>query len=292
MSSIQFASLGGDSKKKRILDLNLDFDSPEQIVLACRKYGCLFITSDDLTVEKFVNFNDSFTLQYANDAKRRSSLEIGKGKIRGVDPGRDAHQLHSEASFSPSWPRLICFYAKEPDELRPAATTLADGVNIWKQLSTSTKRFFLEHPVMYECAVPITAPNPNTRATSKEYFFEEPGLTKARFDPKTGLLHFTQKRYCVIPTFNDDLAFVTHAFHNPKDPQILSVKFEGAVLPELIQQEVLEVFEAEIYEHNWDAKTIVMVDNRRMMHGRREIPVGSKRDLLIMQPLRIKKFHD
>jgi alpha-ketoglutarate-dependent taurine dioxygenase len=288
MTSSRYACIDHDSKRVRKLDLKIDLNNPEQIVTACRKYGCLFISSDDLSVDKFVSFNDSFTLQYANDAKRRSSLAIGKEKIRGVDPGRDAHQLHSEASFSPSWPRFITFFAKEPDQIRPAATTLADGVNIWKKLSISSKSFFLKHPAVYECAVPIAEAKPETRASLKEYFFEEPGLINATFNPKTGYLNFTQKRYCVTPTITEELAFVTHAFHDPKDPQILSVNFGGAVLPESVREEVLGVFESEIYEHKWDKQTIVMIDNRRMMHGRREIPEGSERELLIMQALKTK----
>ena len=47
--------------------------------------------------------------------------------------------LHSEASFSPSWPEILWFYCSVPQKY--GQTTLCDGEELWKKLSYKTKFF-------------------------------------------------------------------------------------------------------------------------------------------------------
>ena len=277
------------SKSKHKQSIFLEENSLEKIWQLYKNNGCLFITPDSLSEDYYIEFSKKFTRQFANDAYRRSFTTTDGLKIRAVDQDLSRHDLHSEASFSPSWPNILWFYAKALDEALPAATTIADGVEIWKKLKTSTKQFFLKNQVVYDCSVPIAEPNLKSISREIPYILEEPGCYQSTFNPAEGVFRFKQKRYCVVKTYSGELTFVNHAFHFPSDPQIISVEFEGKVEMKqiaLIKEEVLQIYEQCTVEHNWDQKTFIMLDNRRMMHGRRPIPFNSKRNLLILQTLR------
>jgi alpha-ketoglutarate-dependent taurine dioxygenase len=283
---IEYVEFSKSNHKQRIF---LEENSLEQIWQLYKNNGCLFITPDRLSEDYFIEFSKKFTKQFANDAYRRSFTTTDGLKVRAVDEDLSRHDLHSEASFSPSWPKILWFYAKALDEALPAATTIADGVEIWKRLKTSTKQFFLQNQVVYDCSVQIAEPNLKSISREIPYILEEPGCYQSTFNPAEGMFRFKQKRYCVAHTYSGELTFVNHAFHFPPDPQILSVEFEGKVeIKQLafIKEEVLQVYEQCTVEHNWDQKTFIMLDNRRMMHGRRPIPFNSKRNLLILQTLR------
>ena len=61
-----------------------------------------------------------------------------------VDLGNNEIPLHSEASFSPSWPEIIWFYCSSPSK-KSGFTTVVDGVKVYENLKISTKKFFLEN---------------------------------------------------------------------------------------------------------------------------------------------------
>lgn len=286
MMDIEYVDFSNLKNKKKV---QLEVNSLEQVWQLYKNYGCLFITPVGLTEDFFVNFAKDFTEQFANDAYRRLFVDKNGIKVSSVDKDLSRHDLHSEASFSPAWPKILWFYCSELDADLPAATTIADGIQIWKKLKPSTKQFFLKNQAVYDCAVPITDENLKSPSREIPYMMEEPGCYQATFNPADGMFRFKQKRYCVAQTYSGELAFVNHIFHFPPDPQILSVKFEEVVDQEkllAIREEVLKVYEECTLEHTWDKKTFVMLDNRRMMHGRRPIPPKSKRNLLILQTLR------
>ena len=72
---------------------------------------------------------------------------FGKKNITSVDYGFNEIDLHSEASFAPSWPVIIWFYCITPTAGEGGATTLCDGSVLWKKLSTKAKTFFLTNPI-------------------------------------------------------------------------------------------------------------------------------------------------
>ena len=76
-------------------------------------------------------FTDLFTIKYANDAMRRT-VRFKDKRAHDVDPGIREMPLHSEASYSPSWPEIIWFYCNKAPK-NSGSTTISDGQTIYKK---------------------------------------------------------------------------------------------------------------------------------------------------------------
>ncbi len=72
-----------------------------------------------------------------------------------------------------------------------------------------------------------------------------------------------------------------------RDPQVLGWNLEdGSEIPDDIMSEVKEVSDRLTININWNDNELCMIDNKRMMHGRRAILENEKRDILNIQSLR------
>ena len=96
------------SKKENLFDLQYNL-----IISLFEKYGFIIFRGFELNGNEITRFTDIYTETYSVDALRRKTRFDNK-KIRNVDYGFSKVDLHSEASFTPSWPELIWFYCNIP----------------------------------------------------------------------------------------------------------------------------------------------------------------------------------
>ena len=73
-----------------------------------KKYGIVVLENFKLKPEKLIDFTNQFTIKYSNDAQRRME-RFGKKSIKSVDVGNHQIPLHSESSFTPACPEIMCF---------------------------------------------------------------------------------------------------------------------------------------------------------------------------------------
>ena len=85
-----------------------------------------------------------YTHIYANDALRRKTRLENK-KIKNVDIGLHKVDLHSEASFSPSWPEIIWFACILPSQKNSGNTILCDGIKLWEAYPKTINPITLNH---------------------------------------------------------------------------------------------------------------------------------------------------
>ena len=102
--------------------------------------GVIFFENFTNNNNQLIKFTDQFTRKYVADAERRES-RLGHKNIKNVDSGNSEIKLHSEASFTTTWPEIIWFYCNTPPKVG-AQTTLCDGLRLWEKLSRDTKKFF------------------------------------------------------------------------------------------------------------------------------------------------------
>ena len=119
-----------------------------EIVSLFEKYGVILFRGFNLKPERVINFTDLYTEKYARDAYRRKN-RFDEKNIHDVDLGNDAHTLHSEGSYSPTYPEIIWFYCNIPPD-NGGHTILCDGVKLWKALSSETKAYFLKEPLRFD----------------------------------------------------------------------------------------------------------------------------------------------
>ena len=267
-----------------------DIDRNE-IVKIFENKGIILFKNFNIDKDHIVKFTDLFTLQYANDANRRE-IRFENPKLHNVDPGKMEMPLHSEASYSPSWPEIVWFYCRLAPK-KSGQTTVCDGRLIYKNLSQKTKNFFLSNQIVYKLKIPYERKK-NNQSDSEEiklkpWYIENPGVTDCFIDFKNKEIHLKQKRYAVVETRKSNkVSFSNHLqIILDRDPQVLGWSLEdGSKIPDDIMSEVKKVSDRLTININWNDNELCMIDNKRMMHGRRAILENEKRDILNIQSLR------
>ncbi len=234
-------------------------------------------------VSKFVNV---FTAKYSNDAYRRENIP-GEKNIKSVDLGKHEIPLHSESSFTSTWPEIIWFYCLDVSESKKGKTTICDGIKLWNQLSIETKTFFLSNPFCFELEIEIA----KKKAPSKHWYFEEIGFGKSDINFVKGRINTNFSKFLVHrDRFTNKICFANHLFSCLKKDESQIKKFyplSKKKLPDNIIREVKEKSEKLTYEHDWKKFDLIMINNKRFLHGRRKIDNLSKRQIVNLQSLEI-----
>ena len=264
--------------------------SKQKLVNIFEEKGLIIFRNFNLDKLKITKFTDIFTTKYANDALRRS-VRLKNNKVRDVDPGKLEMPLHSEASYSPSWPEIIWFYCNLAPK-NSGQTTVCDGQSIYKNLNASEKKFFLENQILYDLKIPYGEEifkNKNSKNKLKPWHIDHPGVKDCFINFSKKEIVFKLKRYAINKlNYTDKLAFVNHLqIILNRDPQVLNITMEnGKKVPSKIMKKVKKVSDDLTVDINWKNHDLCMIDNRRFMHGRREINSSEKRDIMVIQTLK------
>ena len=110
-------------------------------------------------------------------------------------------------------------------------------------------------------------------------------------DWKKGSIILTQLRYAVQESrFGGTLCFANHLQAElGKDPQITNrsmITASGQEIPEPCMKEVRQESSNLTYPLSWQKHDLVMIDNRRLMHGRTAFQQDEPRDIVIVQTAR------
>jgi len=252
------------------------------IVKLFENSGLILFRDFNIKPNEIVKLTDIYTENYANDALRRSS-RMEQKEVRNVDYGNGEMALHSEASFSPNWPEIIWFFCNEFNTDGRGATTLCDGIKLWDNLSYETKNFFLLNPIKYKLRIPVT--EKKTGKKTKKWFLNYQGAGDGLLDLSKGLLNITQIRFAAYPSrLHNKMCFSNHTLYKDTDPTIIEWgTINGDKIPQNILDETNKKSKEITYDMSWKKNDLIMVDNKRFMHGRRAFNKGDRRDLVVIQ---------
>tara|TARA_B100000787_G_C16181293_1_gene291975 strand:+ start:116 stop:1021 length:906 start_codon:yes stop_codon:yes gene_type:complete len=263
--------------------LNIKKKQIKEIILNFEKYGIIIFKNLKIKPKELTKFTDYFSQTYAGDAMRRAE-RFGRKNIRNVDAGYQEITLHSEASFTPAWPELVWFFCLKPPLDKKGATTFCDGLMLWKKLSNKLKNFFLSNPIVYDLKIPINVKKRNIK--KKAWSLNEPGINNCFIDYKKRLLSLELTRFSVHKSRNDqDLCFANHLLIDlNSENQLIRRSLVGKKkIPQSILNEIKKKAAELTYEIKWSKNDLVMVDNKRFMHGRRAYKKNSPRDIVVIQ---------
>ena len=273
------------SYQKNLLKLNKN-----RIIDIFKERGFIIFRNFQIKKELITKFTDLFTIKYANDAMRRT-VRFKDKRAHDVDPGIREMPLHSEASYSPSWPEIIWFYCNKAPK-NSGSTTISDGQTIYKKFNSSLKKFFLENQIIYDLKVPFGKKNNKSNILKKNFkkpwHIDYPGISDCYLNLKTNEVNFKLKRYAVVKDkYNLNLSFVNHLqIILNRDPQVkkISMNLSDKILKKRIA-EVKNISDECIYEIQWQNGDLCMINNQRFMHGRRRIEKNENRDIINIQTL-------
>lgn len=251
--------------------------------------GVLLFKEGAQNVDEFCDFVKQHSSRLSMDPAR--VIEGGVAQL--VDAGTDAVGLHCENGNSPFWPDLTWFYCKEAPS-KGSETTVCDGISVFNRLSADTQQFFLNNDIRY-------SRNVQADKWKRLVCHYTPGLARledarlehllalTKNDPHTEIIyhpenesidyHFTVSAIQVsdvsgLPAFANSVLGPSYNYEKPK----ITIATTGEPIPPAYMEEIIRVTEEETIPIRWNDNDFVMIDNRRVMHGRNAI-VDSRRKI-------------
>ncbi|MCM2292382.1 TauD/TfdA family dioxygenase [Allorhizobium sp. BGMRC 0089] len=208
--------------------------------------------------------------------------------------------LHGEMQYLPSPPELLWFYCDEPPQ-NGGQTTVAPARAVEERLSDATRKFFADNRILYKR---VLGPDDWRKTFLTEDFDEakafcaEQGLTMTQRSSGTVDVSYVTDAIRIGPKgeryFINNILFVQageDAFHSGYAKQSLGVDVpewpfvvrseDDQPLPREILSDIARASEEETKNIDWQSGDFVVLDNRRILHGRRESVAGGKRKILV-----------
>jgi alpha-ketoglutarate-dependent taurine dioxygenase len=207
------------------------------------------------------------------------------GKVaQKVDAGFDAVGLHCENGNNPFLPHLCWFFCEKAAK-EGSQTTVCDGFSVWDALSASTRERFLAQPIQYSRNVEAAKwktfvfhslqgrkPLEQIEFSDLAAIYQGHQGASAELKPD-GSIHYVYQVPAVHRTqFSERLAFANSILgpsYNYEKPKITFA--DGSPIPEQMLAEIADVTERCTENVEWQDGEVVLIDNTRVMHGRRAI---------------------
>ncbi|GAU69232.1 AMP-dependent synthetase and ligase [Streptomyces sp. NBRC 110611] len=201
-----------------------------------------------------------------------------------VDAGTGAVGLHLENGNSPFGPDLTWFLC-EKAAASGSRTTVCDGYRVWDAASDTARAVFGTQDIMYGRRVEEPKwkafvchqtegrkePDDVTFADLKELLGGTVTTTLQLNDD--GSIHYAYRTGAARPTlFGSRLAWANSVFgpsYNYEAPRITFA--DGTAIPDALLAELRRITDDLTEELDWQDGDVALIDNTRVMHGRREI---------------------
>ena len=252
--------------------------SKKKIINIYKKNGAVIFKGFNFNLNNFKKFTKIFTNIYARDANRRKKLK----DLNYVDSGNQYMSLHSEASFSPSWPEIVWFYGKLPTK-KFGETTLCCGNELWKRLDFKTRDYLQKNQLKFKLKIPT-----NKKYNSKKNWdLNEIGVSNCFIDRK-GFINFDYINFAMNKSMYDNKIYLaSHILYKKGDDTIINLsQLNGKKLPATLVRIIEKKAKEITYFHKWEKHDLIMLDNKRIMHGRNFFLKNEKREILNLQTLK------
>lgn len=201
-----------------------------------------------------------------------------------VDAGYDPVGLHTENGNSPFRSHLAWFFSEKAAS-SGSQTTVCDGYRVWEALSATTREAFAAQEIVYSRYVgrqqwQTMAYHLLDKAKPAEEITVEdlqqlaalvPG-TQVIAQPDGGIVYAFQTPAAAGTVFGTRTAFANSILgpsNNYEKPRITFA--DGTDIPPPMLEEVARVTAAYTEDLNWQDGDVAVIDNTRVMHGRRAI---------------------
>ena len=265
----------------------------DDVKKALIEYGAILFRGFDADVVRFKEFTDQCCSQFITHtgvAVRGKFDEFGKDyTLTEVTVGENDLALHGEMFHSPSAPEVIWFYCQDPAPIG-GQTTLADANKLYLALPKEIQSLFESKKLRYKHYEPpqVWQPRYGTESLASviENLKTEEGTQNIHADENNNLVYDYVTSAIRVSKFGDKKVFLNNIFitRNPanslKDaPTIdkkmgqkkaIDVEFEdGTPISDDILLEVFKAGTSITQDIEWQPSDFVMVDNTRLLHGRR-----------------------
>lgn len=240
--------------------------------------GFVILRNFNFNENNFYDFVRQFTKTFSNDANRRK--KTNKKEINHVDRGYQKMSLHSEASFAPVWPEILWFFGKKISK-KFGETTLCCGNQLWENLNLTTKNFLKSNLLKFKVRSDL-----RLKLKNKNWNLNKIGVYNEKID-KEGYLNYEHVKFAINQNkLNNKIYLASHILYENTDPTILSMRLiNNKKIPSKILREIKEKSNLITYFHKWKKNDVLMIDNKKLMHGRNKLIKKENREILNIQTL-------
>lgn len=253
----------------------------DEIYELFREYGALLFRGFASDLEDFGAFARHFCpVAVQNDSRNRLPLDR-QTNVQSVNLGSRAFPLHPELSREPWKPDACFFYCIEPPS-HAGQTTFCDGIEIVKRLPAPLREEMAGRRIKYVLAAGPEALRfwLGTETPTDAQMAKPPEGCPFTFEWHDGhivrcftrpLLHRT--RFQGELAFGNFLLFARYL----RGVKTFPLLEDMSPVPEHWVETVKEVSDSLTAAVDWQPGDLLMLDNSRFMHGRREVITNDKR---------------
>jgi hypothetical protein len=202
-----------------------------------------------------------------------------------VDSGYGPIGLHVENGGTPYAPDLLWFCCMKAARTG-SQTTVCDGFRVWDALSERARQLFTAKPVKYtRGGIPAAlwrrlaaflagdGARPQDMTVADLYRLANPGAQLRIHEDPDGSIGYEYTVHAAHPTqWSDRIAWANSILGPSYNYEAPDIRFaDGSPIPGDVVGEYTAVTAAVTEEVQWQDGDIVLIDNTRVMHGRRAI---------------------
>ena len=260
----------------------LDLDK-ESIINLYLSHGLLLFRGFEKDVETFTKFTDGLStnfMDYAGGVFNRRVIN-NNPTVLSVNDFNDEIKLHGEMYYQKNIPKMLWFFCAQPAS-KGGATIVCDGKRFYNVLDDSLKELFSLKKLKF-----------------RAHLDKDKWIKRFKTDDLSLVEQICQSNDYHLQVNEDesiDMCYVSPVIHpgrNGEDMIFINSLLPGMVFsPETISfdddsdidsetmSKLNEIAEKVTVEINWQKGDILMVDNTRIMHGRRAFE-DDKRDIYV-----------
>jgi len=238
-------------------------------------HGAVLLRGFEVTLDTF----DRFVSRFIGDAIVNGSsvrASIGPDRaIQTVNSGNSPIALHAEMAYGPFRPDVLCFFCIQQPTSRGGETLLCDGVELWARMPGHLRTVFESTPLRFSFSRNRMIAEQAERQDER-LLADERVKSYRRHDDGTMDLEF------VVPAVQPTRHGGRRAFANSLIVEAESASLEGVgPIPDDVRLQLFALSIELSHPLAWRTGDVLILDNSRMMHGRRKIAHGDDRTIVL-----------
>lgn len=257
---------------------------PRAIIAALAQSGYILFSGFRVDLAAFSRFVLAHSSRVTLDPARNFH---GGAVAQRVDAGRAAMGLHLENGNSPFRPDLTWFFCEKAAS-EGSQTTVCDGCEVWQRASASAKRQFEGQEIAYRRMVEedkwktfvyhyLAATRPSITMDEIEIgdllaLVEGDPATTITPRPDGSIIYLFRTLAVHRTLFGDRVAWANSIFGPSYHYEAPRITFgDGRDIPAGLLEEMRALTDELTQDIQWRNGDVVLIDNTRVMHGRRAI---------------------
>ena len=255
----------------------------EEIINLFQSYGVLLFRGFENSVDTFTQFTNSLSkdfLDYTGGVFNRRVIN-GNATVLTVNDFKDEIKLHGEMYYQQDIPLMLWFFCAHPAS-QDGETILCDGRQLFNELSSPLKELFRNKKLKFLGHL-------DKDRWQKQYKTDDLRVVEQTCRSNNLLLQINAdesidlqyispaihpSRCGKYPTFINSLLPAIHRYKN-----VVCFDDDTEITDDIVD-ELNELAERITTEISWETGDVLMVDNTRVMHGRRAFS-DNQRDIYL-----------